>query len=80
MSSGQWRSSFGTPLATYSKSDPGPTQTTTNPEIQNGVGYVGAWVADLLFAGFGRPAYLFTLSWYFLLAGCCTASRRRRSN
>ena len=27
---------------------------------------VGAWIADLLFTGFGRPAYLFTVMVFFL--------------
>ena len=53
-------------LFTYDQSDPGPSQTTTSDAISNGIGRVGAWVADLLFTGFGRPAYLFTVMVFFL--------------
>jgi S-DNA-T family DNA segregation ATPase FtsK/SpoIIIE len=53
-------------LFTYSPADPGLTQTTTGDAVSNGVGRVGAWVADLLFTGFGRPAYLFTVMVFFL--------------
>ncbi len=53
-------------LFTYSPADPGPFQTTTSDTVSNGVGRVGAWVADLLFTGFGRPAYLFTVMVFFL--------------
>jgi len=52
-------------LFTYSPSDPGPTQATTVTTIQNGVGRVGAWIADALFFTFGRPAYLFTVMVFF---------------
>ena len=53
-------------LFTYDQSDPGPSQTTTSDSIGNGIGWVGAWVADLLFDGFGLPAYLFTVLVFFL--------------
>ena len=53
-------------LFTYDQSDPGPSQTTTSDAIGNGIGWVGAWVADLLFDGFGLPAYLFTVLVFFL--------------
>lgn len=53
-------------LFTYHSSDPGPFQATTSDAVRNGVGTVGAWVADLLFTGFGRPAYLFTVMVFFL--------------
>ena len=52
-------------LFTYSPDDPGPTQATTVTTIQNGVGRVGAWIADALFFTFGRPAYLFTVMVFF---------------
>jgi len=52
-------------LFTYNAADPGPFQTTTSDAVSNGVGRVGAWVADLLFTGFGRPAYLFTVMVFF---------------
>lgn len=53
-------------LFTYSPADPGPFQTTSSDTVSNGVGRVGAWIADLLFTGFGRPAYLFTVMVFFL--------------
>ena len=53
-------------LFTYDPADPGFSQTTTNLEIQNGVGRFGALLADLLFNFFGRPAYLFTVMVFFL--------------
>ena len=53
-------------LFTYDASDPGFNQVTTSNEVQNGMGRVGAYVADLLFNMFGRPAYLFTLMVFYL--------------
>ena len=53
-------------LFTYNSADPGPFQTTSGDVVSNGIGRVGAWVADLLFTGFGRPAYLFTVMVFFL--------------
>ena len=53
-------------LFTYNPADPGFSQATTSDAVSNGVGRVGAWVADLLFTGFGRPAYLFTVMVFFL--------------
>ncbi len=53
-------------LFTYDPADPGFSQATSSAEVQNGVGRVGALVADLLFNLFGRPAYLFTLMVFYL--------------
>jgi len=53
-------------LFTYNPADPGFSQATTSDAVSNGVGRAGAWVADLLFNGFGRPAYLFTVMVFFL--------------
>ena len=53
-------------LFTYDPADPGFTQATTGAEVQNGIGRVGALVADLLFNFFGRPAYLFTVMVFYL--------------
>ena len=53
-------------LFTYDPNDPGPMQQTTGGDIRNGVGQVGAYIANLLFAVFGRPAYLFTVMVFFL--------------
>ena len=52
-------------LFTYNPADPGPFQTTSSDTVSNGIGRAGAWVADLLFTGFGRPAYLFTVMVFF---------------
>src|SRR5437660_1781288 len=46
-------------LATYSPDDPGFSFTGTAAVIHNRIGVVGAWLADVLFFLFGRPAYLF---------------------
>ncbi len=46
-------------LMTYSPADPGPTHTGSGRDIVNIGGRVGAWIADLLYTGFGRMAYLF---------------------
>jgi len=53
-------------LFTYDAADPGLSQSTGSDVVNNGIGRVGAWVADLLFTGFGRPAYLFTVMVFFL--------------
>ena len=53
-------------LFTYDPGDPGPMQATPAADIKNGVGQVGAYVANLLFSVFGRPAYLFTVMVFFL--------------
>ncbi len=53
-------------LFTYDPVDPGFSQATAGAEVQNGVGRVGALVADLLFNFFGRPAYLFTVMVFYL--------------
>ncbi len=53
-------------LFTYDLSDSGFSQATSNADIQNGVGQVGALVADMLFYSFGRPAYLFTIMMFYL--------------
>ena len=53
-------------LFTYDPGDPGFSQATTNADVQNGVGRVGAYVADFLFNSFGRPAYLFTVMVFYV--------------
>ena len=53
-------------LFTYDPSDPGFSQATAAADVQNGVGRVGALIADLLFNLFGRPAYLFTVMVIYL--------------
>ncbi len=53
-------------LFTYDPADPSFSHATTDAEVRNGVGRIGALVADLLFNFFGRPAYLFTLMVFYL--------------
>ncbi len=53
-------------LFTYDPRDPGPFSSSDVASISNGIGRVGAWVADLLFSTFGRPAYLFAVMVFFL--------------
>ena len=53
-------------LFTYDQADPGFSQATSSAEVNNGVGYVGALVADALFTVFGSPAYLFPIMVLFL--------------
>ena len=52
-------------LFTYDPSDPGFSQAGSAGDIKNGVGRVGALIADLLFNLFGRPAYLFTVMVFY---------------
>ena len=53
-------------LATYDQGDPSFSQVTSSAVVNNGVGYAGALVSDLLFDLFGRPAYLFTIMLFYL--------------
>ncbi len=53
-------------LFTYDVTDPGFSQATSSSDVNNGIGQVGALVADLLFNFFGRPAYLFTVMVFYL--------------
>ena len=52
-------------LFTYDASDAGFSQATSSTAVNNGVGQVGALMADLLFNFFGRPAYLFTVMVFY---------------
>jgi len=52
-------------LFTYDPTDPGFTQASGSGEIQNGVGRIGALIADLLFNLFGRSAYLFAVMVFY---------------
>jgi len=52
-------------LLSYSPSDPGFTTTGSGREVNNAVGYMGAWLSDLLFQLFGYFAYLFPLALVF---------------
>ena len=50
---------LGAALVTYRSSDPGFSHTGEAGGVANAVGPAGAWLADLLYLFFGRPAYLF---------------------
>ena len=48
-------------LASYDARDPGFSYTGSGDTLYNRVGSAGAWIADLLYFLFGRPAYLLPL-------------------
>jgi DNA segregation ATPase FtsK/SpoIIIE, S-DNA-T family len=60
-------------LATYSPDDPGFSYTGNAGPIHNRIGVIGAWLADVLFFLFGRPAFLFPL----VLGAACWGLQRR---
>ncbi|HEX4648430.1 MAG TPA: DNA translocase FtsK 4TM domain-containing protein [Steroidobacteraceae bacterium] len=60
-------------LATYSPDDPGFSFTGGAAAVHNRIGVIGAWLADVLFFVFGRPAYLFPA----VLALSCWGMQRR---
>jgi S-DNA-T family DNA segregation ATPase FtsK/SpoIIIE len=64
-------------LATYSPNDRGFSSTTDSVEIHNRIGPVGAWLADIFFFLFGRPAFLFPI---MLGAACWVLFRRAQSD
>ena len=61
-------------LASYNPEDRGYSSTGDSSVIHNRVGPIGAWLADVLFFLFGRPAFLFP----FILALWCWALLRTR--
>ena len=64
-------------LATYSPDDPGFSFTRRiGGRSSNRIGPVGAWLADMLFFLFGRPAFLFPV---MLGVWCWTLFRNRKS-
>ncbi|MEP7312690.1 MAG: DNA translocase FtsK 4TM domain-containing protein [Pseudomonadota bacterium] len=48
-----------TALASFSPDDPGFSFSGSDGAVNNRIGPIGAWLADMLFFLFGRPAYLF---------------------
>ncbi len=60
-------------LASYSPEDPGFSFTGNAMGVHNRIGVIGAWLADVLFFLFGRPAFLFPL----VLAAACWSLQRR---
>jgi DNA segregation ATPase FtsK/SpoIIIE, S-DNA-T family len=60
-------------LATYSPGDHGFFSTNDSAEVHNRIGPGGAWLADIFFSLFGRPAFLFPV----MLGAACWALFRR---
>jgi S-DNA-T family DNA segregation ATPase FtsK/SpoIIIE len=60
-------------LATYSRDDHGFFSTNDSAEVHNRIGPGGAWLADIFFSLFGRPAFLFPV----MLGAACWALFRR---
>jgi S-DNA-T family DNA segregation ATPase FtsK/SpoIIIE len=60
-------------LATFDKTDPGWSHAASVPQIRNGGGRAGAWIADLALYLFGASAYL----WVVFLCFCVLWSYKR---
>ena len=60
-------------LASYSPDDPGFSFTGNATPVHNRIGVIGAWLADVLFFLFGRPAFLFPV----MLGLACWGMQRR---
>ena len=60
-------------LVSYSPDDPGYFYTGSSSAVHNRIGLIGAWLADMLFSLFGRPAFLFPL----VLGAACWGLQRR---
>jgi S-DNA-T family DNA segregation ATPase FtsK/SpoIIIE len=65
-----------TALVTYSPDDPGFSFTGNSSVVHNRIGPIGAWLADVLFFLFGRPAFLFPV---MLGAACWLLFRRDKA-
>ena len=65
-----------TALVTYSPDDRGFSFTGTSSVVHNRIGPIGAWLADMLFFLFGRPAFLFPV---MLGAACWLLFRRDKT-
>ena len=64
-------------LLTYHRDDPAFSSTGDgNDSIANGIGPFGAWLSDILFFLFGKPAFLFPV----MLAVACFIMHRQRDN
>src|SRR6202165_3102497 len=60
-------------LLTYSPDDPGFSFNGNSAPVHTPIGVFGAWLADVLFFVFGRPAFLFPL----VLGAACWGLQRR---
>ena len=65
-----------TALASFSPDDPGFSFTGNSSVVHNRIGPIGAWLADVLFFLFGRPAFLFPV---MLGASCWLLFRQDRT-
>jgi S-DNA-T family DNA segregation ATPase FtsK/SpoIIIE len=65
-----------TALLTYSADDPGFSSTGSSSVVHNRIGPVGAWLADVLFFLFGKPAFLFPV---MLGAACWLLFRHEKT-
>jgi S-DNA-T family DNA segregation ATPase FtsK/SpoIIIE len=65
-----------TALVSYSPDDRGFSFTGNSPVVHNRIGPIGAWLADVLFFLFGRPAFLFPV---MLGAACWLLFRRDKA-
>jgi S-DNA-T family DNA segregation ATPase FtsK/SpoIIIE len=65
-----------TALVSYSPDDPGFSFTGNSSVVHNRIGPIGAWLADVLFFLFGRPAFLFPV---MLGAACWLLLRRDKT-
>jgi S-DNA-T family DNA segregation ATPase FtsK/SpoIIIE len=65
-----------TALVSYSPDDPGFSFTGSSSVVHNRIGPIGAWLADVLFFLFGRPAFLFPV---MLGAACWLLFRRDKT-
>ena len=63
-------------LASYNAEDPGFSYTGNSLVVHNRIGPVGAYLADVLFFVFGRPAFLFPI----VLGSACWVLHRRRES
>jgi len=63
-----------TALASYSPHDAAFSYTGDASGVHNAIGPIGAWIADMLFFLFGRPAFLFPV---MLAVSCWTLFRNR---
>ncbi len=64
-------------LVSYDSNDPGFSSTGNGTgDVANGIGPFGAWLSDVLFFLFGRPAFLFPL----MLGVACFVMHRQRDH
>ncbi|MET0291861.1 MAG: DNA translocase FtsK 4TM domain-containing protein, partial [Steroidobacteraceae bacterium] len=72
-------------LATYDAQDPGFSFSGNVARVRNSIGPIGAWVSDVLFFLFGRPAFLFPVMlgvacWLLFRKGVRDGETQTRAN